>query len=70
VDDDSTATLMTLFYRRLLPAKTTGGKAHSGVADLTGALRSAQLQLIEERRYSAPFFWAPFVLVGDYRLRS
>ncbi len=70
VDDDSTATLMTLFYRRLLPAKTAGGKAHSGVADLTGALRSAQLQLIEERRYSAPFFWAPFVLVGDYRLQS
>jgi len=70
VDDDSTAALMTFFYRRLLPAKTTAGKALAGVADLTGALRSAQLQLIEERRYCAPFFWAPFVLVGDYRLRS
>jgi CHAT domain-containing protein/tetratricopeptide (TPR) repeat protein len=70
VDDDSTAALMTLFYRQLLPAKTAGGKAPPGLAELTGALRSAQLQLIEERLYSAPFFWAPFVLVGDYRLRS
>jgi CHAT domain-containing protein len=70
VDDDSTAALMTLFYRRLLPAKTADGKAHPGVAGVSGALRSAQLQLIDERRYSAPFFWAPFVLVGDYRLES
>jgi CHAT domain-containing protein/tetratricopeptide (TPR) repeat protein len=70
VDDDSTAALMTLFYGRLLPARSANGKATSGVADLTAALRLAQLQLIEERRYSAPFFWAPFVLVGDYRLNS
>ena len=70
VDDDSTAALMTLFYRRLLPAKAPNGKTPSGVADLTAALRLAQLQLIEERRYSSPFFWAPFVLVGDYRLKT
>lgn len=70
VDDDSTAALMTLFYRKLLPAKTADGKAPAGETDLTAALRLAQLQLIEERRYSSPFFWAPFVLVGDYRLKS
>jgi CHAT domain-containing protein len=67
VDDDSTAALMTLFYGRLVSPMTVGGKARS--ADLTGALRSAQLRLIDERRYSAPFFWAPFVLVGDYSLK-
>ena len=70
VDDDSTAALMTLFYRRLLSSKPDGGRTRSLAGDLTGALRAAQLQLIEERRYSAPFFWAPFVLVGDYRLKS
>lgn len=58
VADRSTAVLMTDFYRRLL--------AKEGMS-ASGALRAAQRQMIEGKRYSAPFYWAPFVLVGDWR---
>ena len=57
VADKSTADLMTDFYRRLL---TAGGPSTSG------ALREAQLSMISGKKYSAPFYWAPFVLVGDW----
>ncbi len=58
VADKSTADLMTDFYQRLL----------SGSAGTTssGALRGAQLAMISGKKYSAPFYWAPFVLVGDW----
>ena len=57
VADKSTADLMTDFYKRLLTAETTTS---------SGALRDAQLAMISGKKYSAPFFWAPFVLVGDW----
>ncbi len=57
VADKSTADLMTDFYKRLLTADTTTS---------SGALRGAQLAMIAGKKYSAPFFWAPFVLVGDW----
>jgi len=59
VADRSTAVLMTDFYRRLLAADNP--------APAAAALRDARLQLIEGRQYSAPYHWAPFVLVGDWR---
>jgi CHAT domain-containing protein len=58
VADKSTADLMTDFYKRLL---STGEGATS-----SSALRGAQLAMISGKRYSAPFYWAPFVLVGDW----
>ena len=58
VADKSTADLMTDFYRRLLAA---------GDGSTSGALRAAQLSMISTKRYSAPFYWAPFVLVGDWK---
>ena len=58
VADKSTADLMTDFYRRLLAAEDTSP---------SGALRQAQLTMITAKKYSAPFYWAPFVLVGDWR---
>ena len=58
VADKSTADLMTDFYKRLL---STGQSTTS-----SGALREAQLAMISGKKYSAPFFWAPFVLVGDW----
>ena len=58
VADKSTADLMTDFYRRLLAADDTSP---------SGALRQAQLTMITAKKYSAPFYWAPFVLVGDWR---
>jgi CHAT domain-containing protein len=57
VADKSTADLMTDFYKRLL---STEGSTSSS------ALRGAQLAMITGKRYSAPFYWAPFVLVGDW----
>lgn len=57
VADRSTAELMPDFYRRLL----------AGHNPPAAALRAAQQQLIANRHYSAPFYWAPFVLVGDWQ---
>jgi len=57
VADKSTAELMTDFYRRLL------GSANSPSV----ALRDAQLAMINGKKYSAPFYWAPFVLVGEWK---
>ena len=56
VDDSSTATLMTHFYEGLSAGK---GKSAS--------LRQAALGTRKERKYAHPYFWAPFVLIGDPR---
>jgi CHAT domain-containing protein len=56
VDDESTADLMVRFYRHL---------RQSG--DTVEALRSAKLEMIDETGYTQPYFWAPFVLVGQPR---
>jgi CHAT domain-containing protein len=63
VADKSTAELMTDFYRRLLgpPAGL------STVTSPAAAMREAQLAMITGKKYSAPFYWAPFVLIGDWR---
>ena len=58
VADKSTADLMTDFYQRLLSTSTA--------STTSGALRGAQLAMISGKKYSAPFYWAPFVLVGDW----
>ena len=52
VADKSTAELMTDFYRRYL-----GREAMSA----SGSMRDAQLSMISAKKYSAPFYWAPFV---------
>ncbi len=59
VADRSTAELMTDFYRRLLAKQPT--------TTPPAALRAAQQQMIDGKKYSAPFYWAPFVLVGDWK---
>jgi CHAT domain-containing protein/tetratricopeptide (TPR) repeat protein len=58
VADKSTAELMTEFYKRLLASDSASPSA---------SLRAAQLAMIDGKKYSAPFYWAPFVLVGDWR---
>jgi CHAT domain-containing protein/tetratricopeptide (TPR) repeat protein len=65
VADRSTADLMTDFYKRLL-VSTTGSASPTGMS-ASSAMRDAQLAMIAGKRYSAPFYWAPFVLVGDWR---
>lgn len=56
VSDASTSELMVEFYKNL--------KAGSSLA---AALQGAELKLIKGGKYSHPFFWAPFVLIGDWR---
>ena len=55
VEDDSTATLMTTFYRNFRDIP------------MFEALRQAQISLIKVTETSDPIFWAPFILVGDWR---
>ena len=56
VQDQSTAELMTHFYKALQP----------GVSKAQ-ALRQAQLKLLNSPQYQNPYFWAPFVLVGNWQ---
>src|SRR5262249_34839167 len=56
IADASTARLMAEFYRNL----------KAGVAK-DEALRRAQVALIRSKEYGHPFYWAPFLLVGDWR---
>jgi CHAT domain-containing protein/tetratricopeptide (TPR) repeat protein len=58
VADKSTAELMTEFYKRLFASENASASA---------SLRDAQLAMINGKKYSAPFYWAPFVLVGDWK---
>jgi CHAT domain-containing protein/tetratricopeptide (TPR) repeat protein len=51
VDDEKSADLMIRFYTHLKAGKTK-----------SEALRQAQLDLIEKA--GAPYFWAPFILIG------
>lgn len=57
VADQSTATLMAEMYRR------REGQKLSKIE----ALRQAQSTLLEQPRYSHPFYWAPFILMGNWR---
>ena len=57
VADKPTAELMTDFYQRLLGPNPTP----------SDAMRKAQLAMISGKKYSAPFYWAPFVLVGEWK---
>lgn len=59
VADDSTALLMTTFYREL----AAGSEA-------IDAMQRAQVSLLKRAKFSRPFYWAPFNLMGDWRLRT
>jgi CHAT domain-containing protein/Flp pilus assembly protein TadD len=57
VNDLATAELMTRFYRGMLTQ-------HLRPA---AALRAAQLEMTKDPRWSAPYYWAGFVLQGDWK---
>jgi CHAT domain-containing protein len=50
----STSRLMIEFHRRLLAGATKAA-----------ALQGAKLALMRDPRYAHPFYWAPFIVVGD-----
>lgn len=56
VDDDATAELMKHFYEALF---------QKGMAP-AAALRYAQLTLAQNKRWESPYYWAGFVIQGQY----
>lgn len=57
VEDQATSALMTELYRAIFDAGQRPAEA----------LRTAQLALRRERRWRDPYYWAGFVLQGDWR---
>ena len=58
VDDTATAELMRTFYQEYFGPKHLAAPA---------ALRAAQLAVMQQRRWQDPYYWAPFVLQGDWK---
>jgi CHAT domain-containing protein len=56
VDDRATAALMADFYDGMLKKGMTPA----------AALRYAKLKMMSEKQWSAPYYWAGFVLQGEY----
>ena len=57
VNDAATAELMKKFYRAMLIEKMTPA----------AALRSAQLAMSRDPRWSSPYYWSGFVLQGEWQ---
>ncbi|HEV8486799.1 MAG TPA: tetratricopeptide repeat protein [Blastocatellia bacterium] len=57
VDDAATAHLMKLFYSRVLRARLTPA----------AALRSAELTMWKQGTWKSPFYWAGFVIYGEWK---
>jgi CHAT domain-containing protein len=56
VDDQSTSDFMAEFYQALAQSKVTKAEA----------LRDAQLALLKQPQFRHPFYWTPFVLLGNW----
>jgi CHAT domain-containing protein len=59
VDDRATAILMADFYESML---------QQGMSP-AAALRSAKLKMMRDKQWSAPYYWAGFVVQGEYANR-
>lgn len=57
VNDQSTALFMSEFYRLLIQEQLPRGEA----------VRQAQISLLKQPQYRRPYYWAPFVLVGNWQ---
>jgi CHAT domain-containing protein/Tfp pilus assembly protein PilF len=57
VDDLATAELMKIFYRGLLKDGLPAA----------AALRVAQVEMSKQKRWASPYFWAGFVLQGEWK---
>jgi CHAT domain-containing protein len=58
VADKSTPLLMEKFYQI---------RAENPSTSKAEALRAAQLSLLRDASFSHPFYWAPFILIGNWR---
>ena len=59
VDDDATRDLMVRFYETLVKQGATLDKAR--------AIQAAQVALLARPETRHPYFWAAFILIGDWR---
>ena len=57
MDDLATAELMKRFYRGMLK---------DGMRP-AAALRAAQLEMMKQKPWASPFFWAAFTMQGEWR---
>ncbi len=57
VNDRATADLMTRFYRKMLKENLRPA----------AALRAAQIEMLSDRQWNEPYFWAAFALQGEWR---
>jgi len=57
VDDEATAELMKRFYQQML---------ERGLKP-AAALRAAQMDMRQQKRWSSPYYWAGFVLQGEWK---
>ncbi len=60
VKDESTVALMDEFYQQLAQNSSTTSMTKAE------ALRQAQMALIHSPNFNHPFFWSPFVLIGNW----
>jgi CHAT domain-containing protein len=56
VEDTAAEIVMQAFYNDLRRGATTKAQA----------MRQAQLKLLRDPRYAHPFFWAPFIIIGNW----
>jgi CHAT domain-containing protein/Flp pilus assembly protein TadD len=57
VDDEATSQLMAKFYKKML---------QDGLKP-AAALRAAQIEMWQQQRWQAPYYWAAFTLQGEWR---
>ena len=57
VNDKATAALMQRLYVEMLKSGKTPA----------AALRAAQIQLLRTRQWQSPYYWAPFVMQGEWK---
>jgi hypothetical protein len=56
VNDTSTKDTMMLFYKELAAGQSKGE-----------AMRRAQLSVMHDPRFAHPYYWAPFIVLGDWK---
>ena len=61
VNDRATSELMAKFYQKMLP------KNGEAVERPAAALRSAQIEMWKQKQWAAPYYWAAFVLQGEWK---
>jgi CHAT domain-containing protein len=57
VDDEATAELMKGFYRRMFQENMPPA----------AALRAAQVEMWKQKQWRSPYYWAAFVLQGEWK---